>query len=190
MAQPKSRIELTGPMDLALPDGSTVSIRPGPHGKGISIVPQGGAPRRAAGGTGRGRGRPPRPSTLELRVMLAKDAAAEGLQQSSHYIDWLVAKEPKVARTTLQQTVYREMRAVGAPKAGRKGRKAARAGTGARGRAPHPATLLLREKLAKDGAAGALQAPAAYIRWVVDKADIGIRQARPIVYRELRAAKK
>lgn len=195
MAASKERIELKGPLDVALPDGSTVTIRPGPYGKGISLVPRGAATGRAnpRTGSGNGRGRPPRPSTLELRALLQKDAAGAGLKPAAHYIEWLVAKEPKVGRTTLQQTAYREIRAAGgAPRHNGRRKKAGKQearGAGA-GRKPNEATTLLRERLHKDREAGGFQEPAAYIRYLVDKANIGIKQARPIVYRELRAAKK
>lgn len=188
MAQGTQRIELSDALELVLPDGSVITLKPGPRGKGLSIV-QAGASAAPGRTGGRGRGRPPRPSTIELRAMLEKDAAAGGVKEASHYIEWLVGQEPKVAPTTLQQTAYREMRAIGgAPRTG-KGRKARAAGngTGKRGRQPNDATVVLREKLQKD--AGALENATTYIRWLVDKADIGIKQARPIVYRELRAAK-
>jgi len=191
MAADVQRIALDGVLELTLPDGSAVRVRPGPYGKGISVIPVGGgAPRTRtprAPGTG-SRGRPPRPSTVELRTMLAKDAGAGHLKDAVHYLDWLAGKEPKVKRTTLQQTVYRELRAVGGGRPAGRRRKASSGEGGRRGRAPHPATVQLREKLAKDKAGGGLQDAAHYIRWLVDKANIGIKQARPIVYRELRGA--
>jgi len=192
MTAPKERMELTGPVDVGLPDGSTVTIRPGPYGKGLSVIPRASrgarsVPRRAGTGS---RGRPPRPSTLELRTMLQKDAAGAGLKPAIHYIEWLVAKEPKVTRTTLQQTAYREIRAMGgAPRHNGRHKKGS-AKASAAGRRPNPATAILRERLEKDSAGNGLQDAAAYIRYLVDKANIGIKQARPIVYRELRAAKK
>jgi len=60
---------------------------------------------------------------------------------------------------------------------------------GPRGRKPSPATTMLREKLAKDKDAKTLREAAFYIRWVVDKANVGLKQAQPVVYRELRAIK-
>jgi hypothetical protein len=75
---------------------------------------------------------------------------------------------------------------------GKKGR--AKRGKGRRGggRQPSPATSLLREKLLKDKTAGELRDPPHYVRWVVDQpgVKIGLKAARPIVYRELRAARK
>jgi hypothetical protein len=183
------RIELKESLEIALPDGSTAMLRPGPYGKGVSVAVR---PAAAAGRTARGRapgeggqrGRPPRPSTLELRAMLQADAAAGHLKSSSEYIDWLVKQEPKAKRPTLQQTVYRELRAVG----GGRGRGRRGKGDGMRGRKPNAATVQLRERLQKDKEAGNLRDAAHYVKWLVEKASIGIKQARPIVYRELRSA--
>ncbi|HEX2066125.1 MAG TPA: hypothetical protein VHI93_04860 [Candidatus Thermoplasmatota archaeon] len=165
---------LTGKMDLALPDGSLVRIQPGPYGKGISLTP---LPRSRAEGSGKGR--PPRPSTLDLRQRLAADKAAGKLRPASDYVQWVMARDPGAPRLGVQQTVYRELRAVGGT--------ARRKGAGTRGRAPHPATVALRERLAKDKEGGGLKEPAYYVRWLVEKADVGLKQARPLVYRELRA---
>jgi hypothetical protein len=191
MANNAQPIKLNGKLELSLPDGSTVRLQPGPYGKGLSVTPvtsrTGTGPRGGAG-----LGRPPRPGTVELRAMLSKDAAAGHLHPAAHYIEWLSGKEPKAKRASLQQTVYREMRSIlaenpkAAPKKTGQGRKSA--SSGRRGRAAHPATLALREKLEKDRQAGGLKDAAHYIRWLVERANIGLKKARPIVYRELRAA--
>jgi len=110
MAREVQRITLTGVLELALEDGSVIVVRPGPAGKGISIIP------------------------------------------------------PTLSR----------------------GRRPTSKG-GPRGRKPSTATTMLREKLAKDKDAKALREAAFYIRWLVDKANIGLKQAQPVVYRELRA---
>ncbi len=68
----------------------------------------------------------------------------------------------------------------------------AKSGEGRKGgRQTSPATALLREKLAKDKAAGDVRDASHYLRWVVDQPGVklGLKQARPIVYRELRAVK-
>jgi hypothetical protein len=176
MAKPAAPTALTGKMDLSLPDGSLVRVQPGPYGKGISVTPLSRA------GPASGKGRPPRPSTLELRQKLAADKAAGKLRPARDYVAWVAQRDPKAPRAGLQQTVYRELRAVGA-----KGRRR-RADGAPRGRAPHPATVALRERLHKDKEAGPLKEPAFYVRWLVEKADVGLKQARPIVYRELRQA--
>jgi hypothetical protein len=177
MAKETGPLALTGKMDLSLPDGSIVRIQPGPYGKGLSVTPL----SRAAPGAS-GKGRPPRPSTLELRERLAADKAAGKLRAARDYVEWVSARDPKAPRAGLQQTVYRELRALGGARGKRR-----RAGNGTRGRAPHPATLALRERLAKDKEAGPLKEPAHYIRWLVERSDLGLKKARPIVYRELRA---
>ncbi|HUR63910.1 MAG TPA: hypothetical protein VM241_05470 [Candidatus Thermoplasmatota archaeon] len=176
MTKETKALSLTGKMDLALPDGSVVRVQPGPYGKGISVTPL----SRSAPGIS-GKGRPPRPSTLELRQRLAADKAAGKLRAARDYVEWVAARDPKAPRAGLQQTVYRELRAAG----GAKGKR--RKGGATRGRTPHPATLALRERLAKDKEAGPLKEPGFYIRWLVEKSDVGLKQARPIVYRELRS---
>ncbi|MEA3204217.1 MAG: hypothetical protein QOI63_1897 [Thermoplasmata archaeon] len=177
MAKPSAPTALTGKMDLALPDGSVLRLQPGPYGKGISVTPLARATPGASG-----KGRPPRPSTLELRQKVAADKAAGKLRPAGDYVAWVAQRDPQAPRAGLQQTVYRELRAV----AGSKGRRR-KAGT-PRGRAPHPATVALRERLSKDKEAGPLKEPAHYIRWLVEKSDLGLKRARPIVYRELRQA--
>jgi hypothetical protein len=188
MAKATSATPLAGKMTFTLPDGSLVRIQPGPYGKGISVTPLGHPAARS-----QGKGRPPRASTLELRERLAADHAGGRLRAASEYVDWVASRDPKASRAGLQQTVYRELRAFGAKGGGRRKAKGA-AGPGAgsgtggtRGRAPNPATLLLREKLAKDREAGGVKEPTVYIRWLVEKSDLGLKKVRPIVYRELRA---
>ncbi|HUR62527.1 MAG TPA: hypothetical protein VM286_09220 [Candidatus Thermoplasmatota archaeon] len=190
MAKGTASTPLQGKMTFELPDGSLVRIQPGPYGKGVSVTPLG-----RPSGPSQGKGRPPRPSTLELRERLAADQAAGRLRPATEYVDWVAARDPKASRTGLQQTVYRELRAIGGGKVGNGRRKAraaaagggAGAGKGPRGRAPNPATVLLRERLAKDREAGGVKEAAAYIRWLVEKSDLGLKKVRPIVYRELRA---
>jgi len=188
---------LDGKMDLALPDGSLVRIQPGPYGKGISVTPLDNPGGR--GSSRRGKGRPPRASTLELRERLAADHAAGKLRAARDYVDWVAERDPQASRAGLQQTVYRELRAMGGTRAGRRGSSPGRrtgkragatgagAGSGRRGRAPNPATVALRERLAKDKEAGTLREAAHYLRWMVERSDLGLKKARPIVYRELRA---
>ena len=60
------------------------------------------------------------------------------------------------------------------------------------GRQPNTGTMLLRQKLAQDKEAGALRDATHYVRWLVDQpgANVGLKGARPIVYRELCNAKR
>jgi hypothetical protein len=59
---------------------------------------------------------------------------------------------------------------------------------GRRGRGPAPATVLLREKLQADKASGSLRDAKHYLGWLMDQpgVKIGLKPAKPIVYRELR----
>ena len=71
----------------------------------------------------------------------------------------------------------------------RKAKKTARGRKG--GRQASPATTFLRAKLAADKADGGLRDAPHYVRWVVDQPGVkmGLKQARPIVYRELRTVR-
>lgn len=70
---------------------------------------------------------------------------------------------------------------------GKKNAKGKRGG----GRQPSPATAMLREKLTHDKTSGDLRDAAHYLRWLMDQKGhgLGLKGARPIVYRELRTAK-
>lgn len=74
----------------------------------------------------------------------------------------------------------------GASKAGRG--KAVRG----RGKPLAPAAATLRAKLIADWAGPGLQNPTHYIRWLVDQPGVtlGLKQARPVVYRELKRARQ
>lgn len=58
---------------------------------------------------------------------------------------------------------------------------------GPRGRRPRPSTVALRERLAQDHKSGKLREPPVYIKWLVEQDEqIGLPQARTVVYRELK----
>lgn len=102
------RIDLEGLLDLALPDGSAVRIRPGPYGKGIAVVHIRQHVRDAdLGGEGRP-GRRPRASTVRLRHKLRQDKAGGSLRDNPHYVRWLMETDPEVGLAVARQTVYRE----------------------------------------------------------------------------------
>lgn len=63
---------------------------------------------------------------------------------------------------------------------------------GKSGRLSSRETLLLRERIAADAAASQLQSPPTYVRWLVDQPGVklGLKQARSLVYRELRRRRK
>ena len=113
MAKETQRIELTGNLELALPDGTVVRIRPGPYGKGISVVPLLPRAPRAGGARpgGAKRGRKPRPSTVKLREKLARDVKADNVKAPRDYVKWLLQQDDDVGLATARQVVYRERRA-------------------------------------------------------------------------------
>lgn len=59
---------------------------------------------------------------------------------------------------------------------------------GRRGRKPRPGTVKLRNKLARDAAAGKLRAAKEYVNWLIkEDPAIALSVARQVVYRERRA---
>lgn len=156
------------------------------NGVRLQLMPVGNAVT-AAQPTGKRAGRPPSPATVALREAMAGDAARGSPRDRATYIDMLRTAGGPSSANAAGIIVNREAkRAFGHSL----GRKAAKKTRGA-GRQPSPATTLLRERLAKDQAANDLRDAAHYVRWVVDQPGVklGLKQARPIVYRELRAAK-
>lgn len=166
-------------------------------GNGIrfQLTPMGGpthspiAPAKA-----KGAGRPPSPATLALRQAMMDDAKGAGPRSRGEYLVLLKgagwSASPNAAGIILNREAKRAFghplgrdkkgARKGAPRRGRKG-----------GRQPSPATLALRAKLAEDAAKGALRDAPHYLRWVVDQPGVklGLKGARPIVYRELRAVR-
>lgn len=101
-------VELAGPVDVRLPDGSVYRIRPGPYGKGVAV-----ALLHRTGGVARAgqRGRRPRPSTLALRDRMERDHAKDGtLRPAPEYVRWLLARDRDVGLAVARQVVYRERR--------------------------------------------------------------------------------
>ncbi len=124
---------------------------------------------------------------------MAKDSQAGHPKSRGDYLAVLMGaggpESPNAAGVIVNREAKRAFghplgrgKAKGASKDGRKG---ARRG----GRQASPATAALRVKLAEDAAKGALRDAPFYVRWVVDQhgAKLGLKGARPIVYRELRA---
>ncbi len=102
-------VRLDGPMDVELPDGSRVRIRPGPYGKGIAVIPLNDAKTtpKAPGVPGQ-RGRRPRPGTVALREQLARDAKAKKLKAPAHYVKWILKRDEGLSLAVARQIVYRE----------------------------------------------------------------------------------
>lgn len=106
MAAGRERIDVQGEIELGMPDGSVYRVRPGPHGKGITLVQ---STRREGSGL---RGRKPRPGTVKLRERLARDAQKDNVREAAHYVRWMVKQDPEVDLATARQIVYRERRRV------------------------------------------------------------------------------
>jgi len=136
-------------------------------------------------------GRKPSPATVALISAMQADSAAGRPRSRAAYVQVLKAQGHKGSDASAGAIVAREAKRVfGKPLGrGKKGRK----GPGRRGggRQASPATAMLREKLKLDRAGEGLRDATYYTRWVVDQkgAGIGLKGARPIVYRELRQAK-
>lgn len=104
------QMELTGPMELLLTDGSVVRIQPGPYGKGVSVVPV--SLKKPTTGVGSGkRGRKPRPSTVKLRKKLDRDANRGAIKPAPEYVRWLTSEDDTISLAVARQVVYRERRA-------------------------------------------------------------------------------
>lgn len=111
------RIQLRDWLELELPDGSIVKVRPGPYGKGLSVVavpttaPK--APATPKNGAGK-RGRRPRESTVKLRQRLEKDAKKGKVLEAKQYVKWVLDIDPTISLSVARQVVYRELRTVNA----------------------------------------------------------------------------
>jgi hypothetical protein len=106
------RIRLEKELEVELPAGSVVKLRPGPYKKGIAVVPisSGGAGPNA-NGTGGGRsGRKPRAGTVRLRGRLQKDVQQSSVQKPKVYVEWLMGIDPGLSVSSARQIVYRERR--------------------------------------------------------------------------------
>lgn len=107
------RIELKDSLEVSLPDGSLVRIRPGPYGKGIAVIPIDGkdTARVETVPTG-GRGRRPRASTVALRDLLSTDKKDGRDRPNQEYVDWMLAQDETLSLPVARQIVYRERRRV------------------------------------------------------------------------------
>jgi len=120
------------------------------------------------------------------------DALSGNVRPRSDYFSALRIAGHKGSDASAALIINREAkRILGKPLGRSRKASSAKSAPGKAGRKASPATALLREKLTKDKAAGALRDAVHYLRWVVDQPGVGLglKQARPIVYRELRAAK-
>lgn len=133
------------------------------------------------------------PATLKLRAAMERDHAGGGMREREHYLAVLRKGGHQGNEASAYVILNREAkRAFGQTLGRRKGlKRARRGGSKGGGRKAAPETLLLREKLAADKGAGKLGDARHYLTWLMDQpgTKLGIKPARPIVYRELRAIK-
>lgn len=185
MAKPRAApqiLKLTGPITLDWGNGFRLTLSP------AGIEP--GAKQTAAA---RGRaGRKPSPATQAVVAAMQTDAGAGRQRSRSQYFGILREAGHTGSENSGGLIINREAKRVFGKSLGReKGlkRKASKSGT-RRGRGPAPETVLLREKLQADKASGKLRDAKHYLGWLMDQpgVKIGLKPARPIVYRELKAA--
>jgi hypothetical protein len=171
-------IKVRGPVMLEFPNGTRLRIVPEPS-KGAA------KPRGKPG-------RPMSPATLKVRAAMERDHTAGRMADRAHYLELLRKAGHQGGEASAYVILNREAKMAFGRTLGRhKGLKRKVRGGGKRGRQPAPETVLLRQKLAQDKAAGQLRDASHYLSWLMDQpgTKLGIKPARPIVYRELRALK-
>lgn len=162
------------------------------NGFRLRISPEGAPPATGPAATRVGRpGRKPSAATLKLIQAMEADKAAGKPGSTQGYLGILMSADSKRSEGAARQIVMREAKRIFGATLGRRNKRGGKRGRRGGGRRPNPVTVLLREKLAKDKEAGSLRDAAHYVRWVVDQpgTKIGLKGARPIVYRELRSAR-
>jgi hypothetical protein len=121
------------------------------------------------------------------------DAAADKQRSRIEYLEVLRAAGHKGSDNSGGLIINREAKRVFGKSLGRqKGlKRQVSKGGKRRGRGPASETVLLREKLQADKASGSLRDAKHYLGWLMDQpgVKIGLKPAKPIVYRELRAAR-
>ncbi|HUR62422.1 MAG TPA: hypothetical protein VM286_08690 [Candidatus Thermoplasmatota archaeon] len=172
-------IKVKGPLMLEFPDGTRVRIDPAKAPK--SVTAPAGRP-----------GRPLSPATVAMKAAMEHDKRAGKVRERTHYFGILRDSGHTGSEASAYLIVSREAKRVfGTSLPRQKGlKRARRAGGGKRGRRPSHETELLRGKMAADKASTGLKDARQYLAWLMDQPGVtlGLKQARPIVYRELRAA--
>lgn len=136
----------------------------------------------------RGAGRRPSPATQALREAMEKDALEGQPRSRADYLAILQKAGGPKSDNAAGIIVNREAkRAFGQPLGRAKGTQK-RGG----GRQASPATEALRAKLQADAAGEGLRDASYYVRWLQDQPGgaIGLKRARPLVYRELASVRK
>lgn len=170
-------IRIRGAVKLQFEDGSTLIFSPA-------------KPAQARSRTlDAKQGRPPSPATLALRAELEKNKVTGTVRSRAEYLQLLRDAGYKGSPSGAYLIVRREVRnilgkaipkATKRPKSGPARRGGRRAGT---------ETELLRKRLAQDSEGSGIRDASHYVRWLVDQNGVskGLKQLRPIVYREMRA---
>jgi hypothetical protein len=135
---------------------------------------------------GRRQGRKPSEATRALSDAMQADAGSGKPRTSEEYLAVLRSAGHAGSDNSARMILAREARrtfghSLGGRGPNKRGKRARRAGA-----APTP---LFRAKLAEDAASGEARKAAWYVKWLVDQPGVklGLKGARPIVYRELRA---
>lgn len=118
------------------------------------------------------------------------DGVSGTIRSRAQYLTVLREAGHKASETSAGLIVNREARRIFGRSLGRQAGLKRKASEGAkRGRGPAPETVLLRAKLQADKASGSLRDAKHYLGWLMDQpgVKIGLKPAKPIVYRELRA---
>ena len=139
-------------------------------------------------------GRKPSPATTALREAMLKDQQAGGPRPRSDYLAILREAGGPSSDNAAGIIVNREAKRIFGHPLGRtrKPSPKPKGSTRKAGRQASPATALLRAKLSKDAEAAEVRDAPHYVRWLVDQPDagLGLKRARPLVYRELAAMRK
>jgi len=158
------------------------------NGFRLRITPEGITAPDSKRGSAKGRpGRKPSAATIELIAAMQADKEMGKPGSTQDYLAVLRKADPTRSESAARQVVQREAKRVFGATLGR-GKTIGKPRRPGGGRQPNPLTLKLRAKLAEDKAAGSLREASHYVRWMVDSPGVklGLKGARPIVYRELR----
>lgn len=168
-------IRVNGPIVIEWPDGTRIQIGPATTANGSGLAKKGG--------------RPPSPATRQLVAAMTNDAANGGPRPRQDYLALLRQAGGPRSEAAAGMILRREAKRIFGRPLGRAKQSAPQPKS--RGRKPNPHVVSLREKILADKSASNLRNPNHYVRWLVDQPgmSLGLKQVRPIVYRELRLAK-
>jgi len=196
-------IKLDGPVILDWGNGMRIQLSPAGIDSPAAKTRATRTTRTARAAKGRP-GRKPSPATQAVIDAMEADHAAGKQRGRDAYLQVLQSAGYDGSPAAASQILAREAQRVfgttlGRAKAKKAARKAAKRGAkkkgaqgGGAGRQPSKETVLVRQKVGKDAEAGVLNDATHYVRWLVKQpgTKIGLKGARPIVYRELRKARE